>query len=84
MRMIRKRRKAKYDFSSFLSRDRSQSLLARNLFAVCFVCVVYRQPVEIREILHSVSLIEVIDCSEEVLCLLKFSRREPSAPLTSE
>jgi hypothetical protein len=84
MRMIRKRRKARYGFSSFLSHDRFQSLLARNLFAVCFVCVVDRQPVEVRGIDLRVSVIEVIDCSEEVLCLLKFSRSESSALLTSE
>jgi hypothetical protein len=58
MRLIRKRRKARYDFSSILSRDRSQSLLARNLFAVCFVCVVYRQPVEVKEVVYSVSVIK--------------------------
>lgn len=84
MRMIRKRRKVRYDFSSFLSRDRTQSLLARNLFAVCFVCAVDRQPVEVRGIVHSISVIEVTNCSEEVLCLLMFSRREAGALFTSE
>lgn len=54
--MIRKRRKARYDFSSFLSRDRSQSLLARNLFAVCCVCVVYRQSKAGREVVNSISV----------------------------
>lgn len=66
MRMIRKRRKARYDFSSFLSRDRSLSLRAQNLLVVCCVCVVDRQPVEIEKFVHSISVIEIIKRGEEV------------------